>query len=96
MTASTILMCIGIAILAIAAAGILVMLLWNWLIPQLFKGPVIRFKHALGLLALSFLLTGGLHGGRHWNGRHCGMQDQHCTWHQESCSPQDKTTEPKN
>jgi hypothetical protein len=45
------------------------MLLWNWLVPVLFAGPVITFWQALGLLILSKMLfwtmgRGG-HGG-HW------------------------------
>jgi len=57
------------------AAGILVfgffvMSLWNWLIPTLFSGPVIGWWQAMGLLVLSKILFGGMHGGhgRHWGG----------------------------
>ena len=57
-----------------------VLKLWNWLIPQLFKGPAIRFKQALGLMALSFLLFGGFrfhkpYLGNHSNGSEIG---HHC------------------
>jgi hypothetical protein len=50
------------------------MYLWNWLIPDLFDGPVINFWQALGLLALSKILFSGFGKGgghkRHWQGRH--------------------------
>lgn len=48
--------------------GLVVMLLWNWLVPDLFNGPVITFWQALGLLVLSKLLLGGFwrKGGDHW------------------------------
>jgi hypothetical protein len=37
--------------------GIAVMTLWNWLIPALFGGPVLRFWQAIGLLALTRILV---------------------------------------
>jgi hypothetical protein len=43
---------------------LLVQVLWNWLIPELFRGPKIRFKHALGIVILSRLLFGFGFGGR--------------------------------
>ena len=57
----------GLKILVIASVAItvftfVVMTLWNWLIPPLFKGPVITFWQALGLLILSKLLLGGFKG----------------------------------
>ncbi len=56
-------------ILLIAAAvfvfGSIVMLLWNWLIPDLFNGPELSFIQALGILVLARILTGGMgHGSR--------------------------------
>jgi hypothetical protein len=47
--------------------GAIVMLLWNWLLPPLFGWPVVTFWQALGLLALSRILVGGVgrHGGRY-------------------------------
>jgi hypothetical protein len=53
--------------LAIALFGWVTMSLWNWLIPQLFNGPVITFWQALGLLVLSKILFSGFgkSGGHH-------------------------------
>lgn len=44
--------------IAFAAIGAVVMWLWNALLPELFKLPVITFWQALGLLVLSRLLFG--------------------------------------
>ena len=54
---------VGIAALVIAALGYSVMLLWNWLVPELFAGHPIGFWQAVGLLVLSKILVGGLRGG---------------------------------
>ncbi|HNE30689.1 MAG: hypothetical protein K1X47_09795 [Cyclobacteriaceae bacterium] len=55
-----------IGILAIGLFGYVVMSLWNWLIPDLFHGPVIGFWQALGLLVLSKILFGGFGRGHGW------------------------------
>ena len=44
------------------------MYLWNWLVPELFHGPVINFWQTLGLVALCKILFGGFGKGHH--GRH--------------------------
>ena len=41
------------------ALGFVVMLLWNALIPELFRGPDITFWQAVGLLVLSHILLRG-------------------------------------
>lgn len=60
---------IGMAMFVIAAILIfpaITMMLWNWLIPALFSGPVISYWQALGLIILSkILFSGGLRGGHH-------------------------------
>ena len=58
------------------------MLLWNWLVPVLFKGPTIVFWQAIGLLALSKILFGG-YGGR-WGRRGCcGTRRSHWKYKME-------------
>ena len=56
-----------------ALFGAVTMWLWNWLMPALFKLPVIGFWQAVGILALSQLLFKGGHIGRagrsHWKKR---------------------------
>jgi len=59
-------------VLACAAIfGYAVMLLWNWLMPDLFGWRTIGYWQAWGLLVLARLLFGGLWGGgRHDHWRH--------------------------
>ncbi len=81
----------GIAIAGIAILGFIVLKLWNWLIPELFTGPRIRFKHALGIMALSFILFGGLFKGGQWDRRYCGRHHENCpkeNCHNEQCTPE--------
>jgi hypothetical protein len=56
-----------VAIVVAALLGVAVMLLWNALVPALFRGPTLQYWQAVGLLILSRLLFGGLRGrsGRH-------------------------------
>lgn len=50
--------------------GWVVMWLWNWLVPELFAGPVITYWQAWGLLILSKLLFSSWSkgGGHHHHG----------------------------
>jgi len=48
--------------------GFVVMLLWNALVPDIFKGPVITFWQAVGLLMLSHILLRGWGRWRYANG----------------------------
>ena len=62
----------GLAVLAAVAAlvavlSLAVMLLWNSLVPGLFRGPSLQYWQAFGLLVLSRILFGGLRG-RGWHG----------------------------
>lgn len=82
---------LGIALFSLMT--LVVMRLWNWLVPSVFNGPKIRFVQALGLLFLTRLLVGGFgyggaHGG-HWRGHH-GF-DRHPA---AVCQPYDKTPDP--
>ncbi|MEX3936144.1 hypothetical protein AB4Y32_30890 [Paraburkholderia phymatum] len=64
--------CFGKALLVlagIALLGLMVMLLWNWVIPTVFaSGRSIDYLHALGLLVLSRILFGGFRGHGGWRG----------------------------
>jgi hypothetical protein len=55
-------------ILVIFLTSLIVMWLWNILVPQVFNGPVITYWQSMGLLVLSKLLFGGI--GRGFRGRH--------------------------
>jgi len=46
----------AIAFVALMAGA--VMILWNWLVPELFSGPTVTFIQSLGLLLLFKVLTG--------------------------------------
>jgi hypothetical protein len=64
-----------VLLMAVAAAvfGLIVMSLWNWLMPALFGWRPIGFWQALGIFILSKILFGGFRGGwghgRHWRRR---------------------------
>ena|SRR6266540_4729309 len=67
-------------IIVLALLGLVEMLLWNALIPDLFHGPTLTYWQALGLLVLARVLVGfrgpkrhwwkPWHWGRKWNGHH--------------------------
>jgi Ca2+/H+ antiporter, TMEM165/GDT1 family len=63
---------VGIATLAAVIVSVVVMSLWNWLVPEVFGGRTITFWQALGLLVLSRILFGG------WRGR----SGPHLHWRQ--------------
>jgi hypothetical protein len=48
--------------------GVIVLLLWNALVPDLFHGPSITFLQAIGLLVLSHVLLRGWGRWRYSNG----------------------------
>jgi hypothetical protein len=47
-----------------------VMWLWNWLVPELFNGPVVTYWQTLGLLILSKILFSGI--GKGHSSKHSG------------------------
>ncbi len=62
---------IGGVIMAVAFAfvfGILVKVLWNWLLPGIFGLPIITYWQAFGIVILAKMLFGGF--GHHQNGHH--------------------------
>ena len=64
------------------------MYLWNWLVPDLFGGPVITFWQALGLLVLSKILFSGFGkgGGKHGG----GWKSNHWKEKWNSMTPEDR------
>jgi hypothetical protein len=58
----------GLAVVALI--GWITMLLWNWLVPELFGGPAITFWQSLGLLLLTKILFWGMGGKRHSHSSH--------------------------
>jgi len=61
-----ILMIIALVLVVVSAVSLVVMFLWNWLVPDLFSGPTITFLQAVGLLVLSKIFFSGMfHKKRH-------------------------------
>ena len=61
--------CVILGALFVIAITYVTMLLWNWLVPVLFNGPVIHYWQAFGLLVLSKILFSGKGGwGNHYRG----------------------------
>jgi hypothetical protein len=63
---------LGVAVAGIALAtlfaflfGWVVMLLWNWLMPQIFGLATVTYWQAFGLTVLAKILFGGMHGSGH-------------------------------
>ena len=54
---------IGIVIAMLAVFGLVVMLLWNMLMPQIFGLPELDYLQAAGLLILGRILFGGMGDG---------------------------------
>lgn len=54
----------------VALAGLAVMYLWNWLMPEIFGLSAITWVQSLGLLALSRILFGGRGGWGKGRGGH--------------------------
>ncbi len=79
-------------VLILAVTSVIVMLLWNALIPVIFSGPVITYWQAAGLLLLSKILFGTM--GRGYSKRHHNSPDE--MWKQklkakyEAMSPEEK------
>ena len=50
---------IGLALISALIVGLVVMLLWNWLMPQIFSLQTINYAQAFGIFLLCFLLFQG-------------------------------------
>ena len=80
-----------VAALFIAAAVFFTRYLWNWLVPELFRGPVISLGQTLGLLVLTRILFGGFRGGgaSDWARRRKAWQ-QRMAGRMEHLSPEER------
>jgi len=70
------------ALLALAAFGALVMLLWNAIVPGLTGWALITYPKAVGLLLLCRILFGGFKG-RHGGGASCTPGGMHGAWREK-------------
>ena len=73
----------------LAVASFVVMSLWNWLVPMLFKGPALGYWEALGLLVLARLLFGGLRPHGHGRGP-WGHSWHHARAHWDQMTPEER------
>ena len=56
----------GFGVLGVAAVfgfALVVMWLWNWLVPEVFNGPILTYWQTFGLLILSKIIFSGIGGG---------------------------------
>lgn len=61
-----------VCVLFVFLFGYITMMLWNWLLPEIFGLRAINFWQALGLLLLSKILFGGFKG-KGWGSSHEGI-----------------------
>lgn len=63
--------------------GLLVQLLWNWLMPEIFKLPFINYWQAFGLVILGKLIFGnfGPHSGHHKHHHRHPFPEKHFARH---------------
>jgi hypothetical protein len=59
-------------VIGVLTIGLVVMWLWNWLVPELLGAPTIGFFQALGLLTLCKILFGSTGSSGHRRGRSNG------------------------
>jgi hypothetical protein len=73
--------------------GFVVESLWNYLIPELFHGPVITFWQAIGLFVLAKILLHTFGCGHHrggWHGRHFGQWKERMEEKMASMTPEER------
>ncbi len=78
-------------IVMLVLIGLVTQMLWNWLVPELFAGPILTFWQALGLLALSKILfwSFGKSGG-HWRSHQSGPWAPYWAQKWKGMSPEDR------
>ncbi len=64
---------LGILMLLVFSAAL--MLLWNWIVPTLFRGPTLSFAQSAGILVLTKLLIGSWQC-RYGRGRKLGWKQK--------------------
>jgi hypothetical protein len=83
---------VGFGILGLGFVALVIyvtMLLWNCLVPSLFKGPVLTYWQTAGLYILSKILLSGFsrrrhhHGMRGWRWRHDDKYRHDCYGYEE-------------
>ena len=54
---------IVLGVAGLALFTYVVLLLWNWLIPELFNGPILTYWQTLGILVLTKIIFSGVRPG---------------------------------
>lgn len=85
--------CAALGLLAVTILGLITMVLWNWLVPVLFSGPVITYWQALGLLILSKILFWGWGGKGHYQAKDSAPYWKHRFYEKFSNMPVDQREE---
>ena len=98
MKALTVLKYVGFGILGVGfIIGVIfgVQALWNWLIPELFHGPVLTYWQTAGLFLLSKILLTGIapggsnsHGRKDWRRKYHGKFRSGCMEEEKVASPE--------
>ena len=79
----------GFGVLGVAAVfafTFAVMWLWNWLVPEVFNGPILSYWQTLGLLVLTKIIFSGMGGGssksshKHKHKRYCNDDFPRSKW----------------
>ena len=84
-------------LLGIAILGLMVMFLWNAILPGVFPGVrILEYRQALGLLVLSRILVGGLRGrgggaGRRWQRLENLTPEERARFRKRRCVPNGET-----
>ena len=98
MKALTVLKYVGFGILGVAfviAVIFGVQALWNWLIPELFNGPVLTYWQTAGLFLLSkILLTGVAPGGSDGHSKKA-WKKKYGDKYRSACSDEEKIASPE-
>ena len=64
-----------------------VLLLWNWLVPELFKGPELTYWQTLGVMVLAKILFTGVGQGHRKSPMY--YRSSRDDWKQGHCHPRD-------
>lgn len=86
---------LGALVLGVLLVGLYILgtqYLWNWLIPEIFNGPVITFKQTAGLILLVCMfgwMAFGSKGG-HGHNRHHWKSKWKSKWNNEWCKMSDE------
>jgi hypothetical protein len=87
---------IGIGILGTAFVFLViwgVMALWNWLIPELFHGPVLTYWQTAGLFLLSKILLTGVAPGQQQGHKKDWKKKYQSKYRHSPCEPEQTVTQ---